>query len=197
MGEAGTGKRRITLIACRIFEEELNAVLASVLHEMDVDVVWLDAALHCDLRRMENALLTAFAAAKKSGSEVRLLFGQGCHPELNQLAKEHGVRVLPVKNCIEAFLGDRLPELEANHAIVMTPAWIRTLPSSSQNFMGWDAVDMRINLGRYEKILVVDPGLHPLSDEEVLEFFDLVQVPVEVVPLDLDRFRQELISLLA
>ncbi len=197
MGEAVAGKRRITLIACRIFDEELNAVLASVLHEMDVEVMWLDAALHCDLRRLEDALLAAFAAAKKHGSEVRLLFGQACHPQLHQLAKEHDVRVLPAKNCIEAFLGDKLPELEANHTIVMTPAWIRTLPSSSQNFMGWDAVDMRINLGRYQKILVVDPGLHPLSDEEVLEFFDLVQVPLEVVPLDLDHFRQKLISLLA
>ncbi len=47
----------------------------------------------------------------------------------------------------------------------------------------------RINLGRYARILVIDPSLNSLSDEEVLAFFDLAQVPVEVVHLALGLFR--------
>ena len=35
-------------------------------------------------------------------------------------------------------------------------------------------------LGRYERILVLDAGIEPLTDEETLSFFDLVQVPVEI-----------------
>ena len=53
-----------------------------------------------------------------------------------------------------------------------------------------------MNLGRYARILVIDPGLNSLSDEEVLDFFDLVQVPVEIVPLDLGLFRDTVASLL-
>jgi hypothetical protein len=36
--------------------------------------------------------------------------------------------------------------------------------------MGWDAEDIRINLGRYKKIVVFDVGIHPLTDEEMLVF---------------------------
>jgi len=55
---------------------------------------------------------------------------------------------------------------------------------------GWDETDARINMGIYDRILLLDPGLSPLSDEEILAFFDLVQVPIEVEPLDLDCFRR-------
>jgi hypothetical protein len=63
--------------------------------------------------------------------------------------------------------------------------WIRTSPRTAQTLWGWNKADCRINLGRYARILVIDPGLKALSDEEVFAFFDLVQVPVEVVPLAL------------
>jgi len=49
-------------------------------------------------------------------------------------------------------------------------------------------VDVRINLGRYEKILVFDAGVHPLTDKEVLDFFDLTELVVEICPLDLWHF---------
>ena len=55
---------------------------------------------------------------------------------------------------------------------------------------------MRINLGRYERILVVDAGIEPLTDEETLSFFDLVQVPVETRKIDLAIFRELLSELL-
>jgi hypothetical protein len=62
--------------------------------------------------------------------------------------------------------------------------------------LGWSEVDVRINLGRYERILVIDPGLEPLTDEETLVFFDLVQVPVEIKKIDLSVFRGLLAKLL-
>jgi len=62
--------------------------------------------------------------------------------------------------------------------------------------MGWDEVDVRINLGRYQRILLLEPGLNPLNDEEILTFFDLVQVPIEVEPLELHHFRSTLTELL-
>ncbi len=89
-----------------------------------------------------------------------------------------------------------MKELEQNHTMVMTPSWVRLWPESMKRLLGWTEVDFRINLGRYERILVLDPGLVPLTDEEILEFFDLVQVPVEVEPLSLDHFHRVLMQLL-
>ncbi len=69
----------------------------------------------------------------------------------------------------------------------MTPGWVRAWPSIVAS-MGWDAVDVRINPGRYKKILVFDSGIHPLTDEEVLDFFDLTEFVVEICPLDPGHF---------
>ena len=43
---------------------------------------------------------------------------------------------------------------------------------------------------------IVDAGIEPLSDEETLSFFDLVQVPVEITKIDLSIFRDLLSRLL-
>jgi hypothetical protein len=37
--------------------------------------------------------------------------------------------------------------------------------------------------------LVLDSGLETLSDEEILEAFSVIEVPLEVTPLSLDRFK--------
>jgi len=117
-----------------------------------------------------------------------VLFGSGCLPGISDIVQRHGVHILPAGNCIDALLGseERL-KYEAEGCFLMTPGWVRAWPSIVAS-MGWDAVDVRINLGRYKKILVFDAGIHPLTDEEVLDFFDLTELVVEVRPLDLGHF---------
>ncbi len=41
----------------------------------------------------------------------------------------------------------------------------------------------------YDKILLLDPGIDPLSDEEILMFFDLTQIPIKIEPLELNHFK--------
>jgi hypothetical protein len=45
--------------------------------------------------------------------------------------------------------------------------------------------------------LSMDTGINPLSEEEILEFFDPIQVPIEIQPIRLDYFRSNRIELLA
>ncbi len=189
-------KTKRTLIACRIFEQELHAVLDPESRGKDIQIVWVDSGLHCDLNRLEGELAKACAAAMTTCDYVRMLFGRGCHPEIDSLAEKWGIKTSPVKNCIEVFLGEEAKRLEENRTMIMTPTWVRTWPHSVKTFLGWNEVDIRMNLGRYDRILVADPGLNPLTDEEVLDFFDLVQVLVEVVPLDLGLFRETVARLI-
>ena len=68
-------------------------------------------------------------------------------------------------------------------------------PVRARNFregLGWDEVDARQNFGFYEVIVLLDFGLEPIDDLEVLECFEYTQKPVEVVPARLDRFRSVL-----
>jgi len=180
------------LIACKMLEKELLAVLAPAEVER---VIWVDAALHADLARLEEELKSALSKADGLDKEVRILFGGGCHPEIDRMLMERGVKPPPFKNCIEALLGEKAKELEKNHTMIMTPGWVRAWPGIMEA-LGWNEVDVRINLGRYGRILVIDPGLDPLTDEETLLFFDLVQVPVEIEKIDLSVFRNLLSRLL-
>jgi len=42
----------------------------------------------------------------------------------------------------------------------------------------------------------IHTGITPLSAEEILEFYDLTRIPVEIQPIILDYFRSNLIELL-
>lgn len=161
----------------------------------DVEVVWVEAALHVNLDRLENEIKTALAGTTIRDAKVHLLIGTGCHPDLVKMAQEYGTQVSPVTDCLEAFLGAKKREMEKNGTMIMTPGWIRAWPSMMAA-MGWNEVDVRINYGRYNRILVLDPGINPLSDEEILEFFDLTQIPIEIEVLELQHFRNTLAALL-
>lgn len=172
------------LVACRIFEDELRACLGD---RSDVTIHWVEAALHADLGRLEEGICRGLHEILPEGGPPYLLFGTGCHPELKRIAEENGMELAPYRNCLEWMVGPRARELEKDRTMLMTPAWVRTWPSLMAA-LGWDVVETRIQLGRYDQILVLDAGLNPLSEEEILSFFDLVQVPLTVEPVDIREF---------
>jgi hypothetical protein len=180
------------LIACKIFYDELQFVLPA---NADIKVVWIEAALHVNLNRLEGELKAALADGATNSSAIQILLGVGCHPDIVELSRKYGALISPVKNCLEAFLGAETKELEKDGTMIMTPGWIRAWPSMMAE-LGWNEVDVRINFGRYNRILVLEPGINPLSDEEILEFFDLTQIPIEIEPLELYHFKSLLIAMI-
>jgi hypothetical protein len=92
-------------------------------------------------------------------------------------------------------VGREKQALEKDHTMIMTPGWVRAWPEIMRA-LGWDKFDVRISLGRYDRLLLLEPGIRPLQDEEILSFFDLVQVPLEIEPLDLGPFKASLHHLL-
>lgn len=176
-----------SLIACKIFEHELNKVLSP---DTNVTIHWIDAALHADPDCMKKELTDAIAAAENDRvDDICFLFGNGCHPDICEITKSCGAQLPSVKNCIQAIIGpERTKQLEANRTMLITPGWI-TAWSGIMAGLGWDEVDVRINLGRYDRILLLDPGIVPINDEKILSFYDLVQVPIEIEGVELTYFR--------
>ena len=181
------------IIACQIFTDELSAVLAEGYE--DIDVVWLDAGLHMNFDALEANLKQALEEAATGGVRTNVLFGSGCHPDICMLATRHDGKMLGAKNCVHAFCGKGLKALEQNRTMVITPGWIR-LFSNLMAAAGWDEVDVRQNLGRYDRILLLETGINPLSEEEILAFYELTQVPIEMQAIDLSYFRARLMELL-
>ncbi|ACN15530.1 hypothetical protein HRM2_24360 [Desulforapulum autotrophicum HRM2] len=181
------------LIACQIFADELLAVLPEVYK--DIEITWLDPGLHMNMEKLETTIEQALKNAVAEGADARVLFGNGCSPEMCNIISRHGGKILGAKNCIDAFCHERVDELEQNRTVIMTPGWIRFF-SNLMAEAGWDEVDVRQNWGRYDRILLLDTGVNPLSDEELLAFYDLIQVPIETQPTGLDYFREKLMEVL-
>jgi uncharacterized protein DUF1638 len=181
------------IIACQIFTDELRAVLPE--DYSDMDITWLDAGLHMNLDELETTLKQALEDAATEDTRASVLFGSGCHPDMCHIVGHHDGKVLGAQNCVHAFCGESIDALEQNRTMVMTPGWIRYFPKLMAA-AGWDEVDVRQNLGRYDRILLMDTGINPLSEEEILEFYDLTQVPLEIQPIDLDHFRAKLLEML-
>lgn len=188
---------KISLAGCGIFREELEHILKEDHPAVEID--WLEVGLHDDIERLEGALDAAADEHRRAGrGPLGFLYGCACLPTMKDFARERGAAVLPVKNCLAALVGDaRLKELEQNRTLVASPGWVRKMwLGRAGTSTGWTADDYRMQFGRYDRILVLDPGLNPLTDEEILSCFDLVQVPLEIEPCNLEHFRQAFRDLL-
>lgn len=190
--------KKISLIGCGIFQEEVEHILAR--EKLDLEINWLEVGLHDNIERLEETLEQAVADQQAGGDDQPpiFLYGTACLPEMKPFAQKLGARVLPVRNCLAALVGDeKLKELEQNRTLVASPGWVRKMwLGRAGTAGGWTADDYRMQFGRYDLILVLDPGLTPLTDEEIINCFDLVQVPIEVQPCDLGYFRRLFLGLI-
>jgi len=176
---------RKTIVACEIFTDELRAILPP---EGDIDLVWLPVALHTDIGRLEREIERTLLLCRTGGAaDLFVLYGGACSPSLDAILKKYNAVRPEAGNCLDVLLGSLKAEAEAERAFVLTPGWIRAWPSIMEA-MGWEAIDVRMNLGRYEGIIVYDAGLKPLTDEETIGFFDLTERYVDVRPLGLEHF---------
>lgn len=175
----------MNLVGCGIFRREVEHLCPNLPPE---EVRWLPPGLHTDLESLGQEL--AGSAAGHSGSAF--LFGAACHPDLPALAASRGAACLPGKDCVAAFLSDAERRvLEARKALVLTPGWLQHWREIFLEGLHWDEVDARQNFGFYDAIVLLDFGLEPIDDLQVLEFFEYTQTPIEMVPASLERFREQ------
>ena len=176
------------LIYCPVFRRELQAVLPKAadlsIHELDYDV-------HHHPGSMLSQLNRAIAGSQEKGCSFSLLVGRDCEcgVPIPELADTHQGRLADHMNCFEIFLGrEKMLALQQNRTVLMTPGWIEMITSLVADGR-WTVEDARISLGWYDRILLLDTQLAPLEDELIMEFYDLVQVPIEIMPIDLDHFQ--------
>ena len=180
-----------TLIACEVMADEIKAVLQS---DSSVKVVWLEAALHTDFKQLEAKLSTALSEVASKTSQVGVLYGRGCLPGIELLVRKYDVVQMSAINCIEALLGPHIQEF--NNSMLLTPGWVRAWPSIMMS-MNWDVCDVRMQLGRYKRIVILEPEIRPLSESEILQFFDLTDVFIDIEHIGLHYFREHLQELLS
>jgi len=181
-------------IGCSILKNELKQVMQEM--GLQNKMVFIDAALHVDIDRLEKALREKLVETSPIGKPI-ILVGNKCHPDLDIIAKEYDAQVVPRANCLELLLGDKMKELNKEAKIFYTTsAWLSKWKDIFITGLGWDEIDGRQNFGYYDKILLLDWGT-PIDDLDVLEFYDYTQVPIEIYPITLDSLKKELAKLLS
>lgn len=188
---------QISLIACPIFRTELEHILP--LLGASPAIHYMDYRIHLDPHMMDEQLLLARNdPSSKSPGGPRLLLGRQCQAtqDIGQLITSWGGQIPRAKNCIEILIGEKLSNsLQKDRTCLMTTAWIRMITQSIADGY-WTRTDARLNLGWYDRILLLDSGLVPLDDEMLMEFYDLVQVEIIPYKIDLAHFRRVLQRLL-
>ncbi len=122
-----------------------------------------------------------------------LFYGSMCHPEIAEFTEKYHVVRLAPGNCIELILGKEQQEIEKSAKVFyLTTGWLQHLRDIFRQEQGWDEIDARQNFGYYDKILLLDTGVAEFSDEEILEFFEYTQVPIEIKRVDLGTFKENL-----
>jgi hypothetical protein len=182
------------IVACGIFQPELEQVLRQIRGERPneclIDVTYVLPALHVDYGKLKDGITGALDQV--SEPKKILLFGSMCHPEIGEFTeKYHVVRLIP-GNCIELILGkDRQREIEKSAKVFyLTPGWLQNWEDIFRRGQGWDEIDARMNMGFYDKILILDTGVSEFSDEDLLEFFEYTQVPIEIEKVGLAVFKE-------
>jgi hypothetical protein len=179
----------VRIVACGIFQPELEQVLKQIREERSddciIDVTYVPPALHIDYDKLKDGITDALDHA--SEQKKVLLFGSMCHPELGEFTEKYHVVRLSPGNCVELILGkDRQKEIEKSAKVFyLTSGWLQNWEDIFRRGQGWDEIDGRMNFGFYDKILLLDTDVAEFSDEEILEFFEFTQVPIEIESVDL------------
>lgn len=191
----------VRIVACGIFQLELERVLEEIRTKCESDaefkVIYTAPALHVDFDKLKDGITQALDNNTPE-EKVVLFFGAMCHPEMNEFIEEYNVVKLEPKNCIELILGkERQNELEKSDKIFyITQGWLQNWRKIFSQGQGWDEIDARQNFGFYDKILLLDTGVSEFNDEDILDFFEYTQVPIEIENINLTVFKKSVVETL-
>lgn len=187
----------VHIIACGIFQLEFERVLKELKTEWPSDaefrVTFTEPALHVDYAKLKDGITEALNNTA-SEETIILFFGSMCHPEISEFTQNSSVIKLQPQNCIELILDkEKQVELEKSARLFyLTPGWLKNWQKIFRQGQGWDDIDARQNFGFYDKILLLDTGVCEFDDEDILEFFEYTQVPIEIKRVELTVFKKHM-----
>lgn len=189
---------QIHLIACGVFQPELDQIFpdlaATEFPEHRILVHYLEMALHNHVTKLTQELKKALSLYQQDGLCI-VLFGSKCSPEILDICRAHNVYLPPQNNCIDLYVSKQEQTELANgdEVFFLTHGWFINWKNSLVED-GWDTYDARMNFGRYDSFLLLDPNQRDYTDEELIDFFEYTTVPIEIKEISLQHFTSVLRS---
>ncbi|MDR2500439.1 MAG: DUF1638 domain-containing protein [Treponema sp.] len=177
-------------IACGIFQFELEKVLPKIISGLgrDIQTEYLAPGLDVHADRLEQAVAEKIAGP--GAGKTMLLYGSMCHTEWPRITGRSGVVYPKPANCAELLLSpQKKKEIDATgNVYYLTMGGLKLWKEIYRQGHGWDETDARQNFCYFDRIVVLDTGVFPISEEDLFEFFEYTQVPVEIENISLDHF---------
>lgn len=191
---------KIGILACSVFEPELEKVLKNIkdknLFEDDIEVTYLHFGLHTDLNKLEADVTSALDKLTVEYDKVIVLYGSKCHYRFFDFLKKYNnlVTIKPA-NCLEAIIGDRVVEsyVEGKN-IYLTSGWVEKFDQLNEFSNAVDNYDVINQFGMYENAIIGDTGIIEITDDMIFELYEKIQVPVEVEQVDINIFENLIID---
>jgi hypothetical protein len=197
MNEQKITTKTLPIISCGVFRYEVEKVLPEVERELGVKLrtTFMEPALDVSNSKLEKAVEGTWESDGKQ--RTALLYGSACHGNMAEWSQKFGGIYPKPRNCVEIFLSpEKKSELDAEgNYYYLTAGSLRLWKQIFREAHGWDEADMRMNFGTCDKIIVLDTGVIQFTDEEIFEFFDYAQVPVEFLKVDLTYFKSVLLDI--
>ena len=191
---------KIGILACSVFEPELEKVLKNIkdknLFEEDIEVTYLHFGLHTDLNKLETDVTSALDKLTVEYDKVIVLYGSKCHYRFFDFLKKYNnlVTIKPA-NCLEAIIGNRVVEsyVEGKN-IYLTSGWVEKFDQLNEFSNAVDNYDVINQFGMYENAIIGDTGIIEITDDMIFELYEKIQIPVEVEQVDINIFENLIID---
>jgi hypothetical protein len=187
----------LTIISCGIFRLELEKIHSELEAELGcgVELDFLPSALDVKADLLEKAVTEKFVQHEKQ--KTVLLYGSMCHTEWPRIIRTQGAVYPKPSNCAEILLSPERKKAfdERENIYFLAMSGLKNWKEIYRQDHGWDDADALVNFGYFEKIVVLDTGVFEISEEDLFEFFDYTQKPVEVMQISLDYFKSLVLDL--
>jgi hypothetical protein len=180
----------INILSCGIFRPELDIIIPEIKQELkncDIMITYLAPGLHNDCKKMEEELTKNLEKIKST--KILLLYGSMCHTELPAILKNYDTVFPKEKNCVEIILKPEIKMEMDNYGNIfyLTAGWLKNWKEIFPRSIGETIIG--------DKVVYLDCGTNLVSDEEILDFFDFANLPIETEKITLDNFKEIIIKL--
>lgn len=169
-GEGSQQEVRRVVIACRVMEPEITQVLAEKRDTDDVEVIYLDQALHRTPRKLLDLVQEKIDQVAERASQIVLGYGLCSNGVVAIAARQQELIIPRCHDCIALFLGSPVRYQEVFKArpgtYYLTPGWVaerhdplglieENTPRFGEETARWV---MEEELKHYTHIVLINPG---------------------------------------
>ena len=184
---------KLPVLSCGIFKYEFAVVCPGLEREIGAEVAarFLPPALDLDFDLLERTL------RGEVHEPTALLYGCMCHPNMSAIADEISACLATRPNCAEMLISDeqKATIAKGDNVFFLTSGGLKQWRDIYIAGHCWDEFDARTNFGYIDRIVLLDSGAVDYTEEEIFDFYEFTQTEIEIEPITLDYFKQNVIKL--